>query len=99
RGQSYEVNVSATSIASEADIRSLVAEFHAAHERRYGHKAVDECVEVVNFKVTAVGSISKPRLHRLATNASTTVHPIETRNAWFGSDASVATPVYRRSEL
>jgi N-methylhydantoinase A len=62
RGQSYEVSVPVGAVASQDDLDKLAQAFHEAHRRRYGHMAVNEAVEIVNFKVTAVGEIPKPRL-------------------------------------
>ena len=50
------------SVHRPADLAALAAAFHEAHRRRYGHMAENEAVEIVNFKVTAVGAIPKPRL-------------------------------------
>jgi N-methylhydantoinase A len=99
RGQSYEVSVPVQEIASEKDVRRLVEAFHAAHERRYGHKAVDERVEIVNFKVTAVGAIPRPRLHKAEVDPIAHAIPIETRITWFNEADAVPTPVFRRSQL
>ncbi len=99
RGQSYEVSVPAPRIASTVDVRSLVDNFHAVHERRYGHKAVDERVEIVNFKITAVGAIPKPRLPPSRLEPAAIPAPVETRTAFFGEAGSRPTPVFRRSQL
>jgi N-methylhydantoinase A len=99
RGQSYEVSVPVPTIASQDDIRALVDSFHAVHERRYGHKAVDETVEIVNFKVTAVGAIPKPRLPAAPLSRASKLVPIETRSAWFGEAGHLPTPVFRRGQL
>ena len=46
-GQSFEVTVPGGSVAE------LVPAFHAAHERRYGHRIDDEPVEIVAVRVVA----------------------------------------------
>ena len=48
------------SCAGADDLAALIARFHAAHQRRYGHMAQAEAVEIVNFQVTAIGLIPKP---------------------------------------
>jgi N-methylhydantoinase A len=98
RGQSYEVSVPVGAVASAGDVERLAKAFHEAHRRRYGHMAANEAVEIVNFKVTAVGEIAKPRLNPAPIHAGGPPKPIERRQAYFGH-ALVDTPVFRRSEL
>ncbi|MGB6536759.1 MAG: hydantoinase/oxoprolinase family protein [Xanthobacteraceae bacterium] len=97
RGQSYEVNVPVSALQSNDDLVALAKRFHEAHRRRYGHMAQSEAVEIVNFQVTAVGSMPKPQFHETATSAQS-APPDETRTAYFGSDATEV-PVFRRSKL
>src|ERR1700738_3897139 len=66
RGQSYEVSVDLATLAQAAHIEDLIARFHAAHQRRYGHMAQAEAVEIVNFQVTAIGTMPRPRRQKLA---------------------------------
>lgn len=53
RGQSYELTVSGSTPGALADA------FHAAHERRYGHRD-DEIVEIVNVRLVARVPGGKP---------------------------------------
>ncbi len=99
RGQSYEVNVDVPSIRSADDLVQLANRFHDAHQRRYGHKATSEVVEIVNFKVTGVGMIAKPHLKPLSINVGAIANPVEYRDAYFGSRGMMKTPVYRRTDL
>jgi N-methylhydantoinase A len=98
RGQSYEVSVPVGPVAGKDDLDKLAQAFHEAHRRRYGHMAQNEAVEIVNFKVTAVGAIAKPRLEPLPIRAGIAPKPIELRQAWFGQHL-IETPVFRRSDL
>ena len=76
----------------------LAKAFHEAHRRRYGHMAVNEAVEIVNFKVTAVGLIPKPAMKAFdATDAEAKPH--ETRQAYFNAADARDVPVFRRSTL
>ena len=59
-GQSFELTVLGGTLAT------LVPAFHAAHERRYGHRIDDEPVEVVALRVTAVQRGSAPDLRERA---------------------------------
>jgi hypothetical protein len=44
--------------------------FRAAHDRTYGHGYSDQPTELVNFRLTAVGQIAKPRLREISTARS-----------------------------
>ncbi len=98
RGQSYEVSVPVTSLQSDADLAALAERFHDAHRRRYGHMAQSEAVEIVNFEVTAVGTIPKPQFQKLAPQERRP-KPHETRTAYFGPSEENKVPVFRRSAL
>jgi N-methylhydantoinase A len=100
RGQSYEVSVPVSGLQSDADIAVLAKRFHEAHRRRYGHMAASEAVEIVNFQVTAVGQIPKPRFDKIV--APDNVHPPaphEIRTAYFSAAGAIEAPVIRRSTL
>ncbi len=99
RGQSYEVNVPADAIRDAGDLKALAERFHDAHLRRYGHKATQEAIEIVNYKVTGVGVIPKAALKRAPLSAGAATAPVETRRAWFGEAGHVEAPVYRRADL
>jgi N-methylhydantoinase A len=98
RGQSYEVSVPVGAVATAHDLDKLAQAFHEAHRRRYGHMAQNEAVEIVNFKVTAVGEIAKPPLEPAPIRDGDAPKPIETRQAYFG-ESLVDTPVFRRGDL
>lgn len=100
RGQSYEVSVAAASLRSAQDIAALAARFHEAHQRRYGHKAQSEAVEIVNFQVTAVGEIPKPVLPAAPLpQQKVAAAPHAVRKAYFGPATGRDVPVFRRSDL
>ncbi len=56
-GQSFELTVP----GATAD--ELVRNFHAEHERRYGHRIDDEPVEIVNLRLVATVPGATPDLH------------------------------------
>jgi N-methylhydantoinase A len=100
RGQSYEVSVAVGGLRDDADIAALARRFHDAHRRRYGHMAESEAVEIVNFQVTAVGEIPKPRLQATAAPQQTPPpSPHEMRTAYFSPTDAIRVPVFRRSAL
>jgi N-methylhydantoinase A len=99
RGQSYEVVVAVSDIATRDDLRVLGERFHEAHLRRYGHKATSEAIEIVNYKVTGVGEIPKPEVNTHPLGPGDPPPPMERRAAWFGKAGRLETPVFRRADL
>jgi N-methylhydantoinase A len=98
RGQSYEVTVPVPRLREPGDIADLVRRFHEAHQRRYGHMAAAEAVEIVNFQATAVGLIPKPVVKRFE-KADMQGAPPQIRPVYFNASEAAETPVYRRSTL
>ena len=100
RGQSYEVGVPVAALDSDAAVAALGKRFHEAHRRRYGHMAEAEAIEIVNFQVTAVGQIPKPRFKTIEpARPAPPPTPHETRTAYFSPSAEIRVPVFRRAAL
>jgi len=99
RGQSYEVSVPVSRLATDEGLVELSRRFHDAHQRRYGHMALNEAIDIVNFKVTGIGEIAKPSLMKATIGVSEPPRPIETRTAFFGHFGMVEVRVYRRASL
>jgi N-methylhydantoinase A len=100
RGQSYEVSVPVADLRTDADLAALGKRFHEAHRRRYGHMAESEAIEIVNFQVTAVGQIPKPRFHKVEPpERAAAPLPHETRDAYFETGTVTRVPVFRRAAL
>jgi N-methylhydantoinase A len=98
RGQSYEVAVPVARLRGPQDMADLVKGFHEAHQRRYGHMAQAEAVEIVNFQVTAVALIAKPAWKTFE-RTDAPAKPHEARQAYFNAGDARAVPVFRRSTL
>jgi len=100
RGQSYEVSVPVAAMKNDADIAALRRRFHEAHRRRYGHMAESEAVEIVNFEVTAVGEIPKPKFNEIAIpQRPQPPASHEMRAAYFNPNGATQVPMFRRSVL
>jgi N-methylhydantoinase A len=99
RGQSYEVTVELGSLAQSQHIEDLIARFHAAHHRRYGHMAQAEAVEIVNFQATAIGMTPRPRLQKFAGVTDAQASPQAKRQAYFSGTEGCEVPVWWREDL
>ena len=90
-GQSWELIVDLPDAMGDAGTNAspswgerLIALFADVHDRRFGHRS-GGAVEIVSFRLAAVGRLAKPRLSPLpaATVRSTT--PIGKREVYFGN--------------
>ncbi len=62
-GQGYEITVPVPQTTlKEADKEVIASAFHGMHERQFGHKAVDQPVEIVNYRVSSFVRISRPEI-------------------------------------
>jgi N-methylhydantoinase A len=99
RGQSYEVSVPVPKLRSAADVAALMKRFHEAHRLRYGHMAQNEAVEIVNFQVTAIGMMRKPKSKKFKIARKRKLSPDDIRPVYFGAGRALQTPVFRRQAL
>ena len=85
---------------SEETLRQMIENFHQLHLRLYTYNLPKTSVELVNVRVSAIGSL--PR-HRLAETPNANGHqprPASTRPVQFARGSGfVDTPVYRRDTL
>ncbi len=62
-GQSYELGV-AVSDGLGGNVQQYVEDFHEAHKQRFSYASRDEPVEIVNLRLKAIGTTSKPQFQR-----------------------------------
>ncbi|MBI3976964.1 MAG: hydantoinase/oxoprolinase family protein [Chloroflexi bacterium] len=101
-GQSYELTVPVPGgELTRAHINQIVERFHVEHDRAYGRAAPEEPTEFVNLRLTAVGSIAKPRLRELSPNGAQPADALkEHRKVYFAEAAGyVSCPIYDRYHL
>ena len=55
-GQEYTINVR---VPATIDMAKIISDFHATHQRRYGHSSPDAPIELVNLRVAAFGALTK----------------------------------------
>jgi N-methylhydantoinase A len=91
-GQSFEIDVEHAPSVHEIESR-----FHEKHERRYGYAVRGEAVELVNARLTAVGSLA-PLLSSRDRTAAAVLSSVAERDVWIDG-AYISTPVYARETL
>ena len=85
----------------EKHIREIAGSFHAAHERLYTYSTPETPVEIMNIRVTAVGSVEKTGLNRKRKEDTDISGPFKgKRRVYFEEkDGFTETPVYDRMLL
>jgi N-methylhydantoinase A len=79
-------------------IESLVAAFHAEHDREYNFRRDDTSVDIYRLNLRAVGVVPKAEF-REHTGDGRPPDPVTRRTAWFEGTGPIDTPVYRRDHL
>jgi N-methylhydantoinase A len=90
-GQSWELVVDLPDTLDDAGAGAgpgwserLIALFAEVHDRRFGHRS-GGAVEIVSFRLAAVGRLAKPRLPPLPTAAARSTPPVAKRQVYFGT--------------
>jgi len=97
RGQAYELTVPIAQAVDQLQIDKITDDFGQVHERRYGHRADAEQIEIVNLRVSASFSLGKPRSVKLRAG-NRAVQARERRQVRFFAGA-LSTPVFDREKL
>ena len=92
KGQAYEITVPWLD-----NVEECVKAFHEKHEALYGFSSLDEPVEIVNLRVTAIGIMSKPEM-KYEVGKEYKPRPKYHREVYF-SDGWIETPIYARNKL
>lgn len=102
-GQAYEINIplpegpkGSEARIDSSFIRRLEAAFHEAHERRYGHVAEGEPIELVALRMRAVGPPERIELTRQPTEDGG--EPM-IRKVWFDREGPIEAKVINRNAL
>lgn len=98
-GQNFELPIALGHADPMPDAAAIRAAFFAEHERAYGFHNPADPVEIVNFRLVAVGRLAQPASRPARQGAVHPPAPTERRPVWFEADAAVDTPVYDRARL
>jgi N-methylhydantoinase A len=83
---------------NQEHLDAVIQRFHDTHRTLYGYDIPDEIVELVNFKVTAVGAVSKPQIRPLKRGGD--LAPKDTRSVYFKEAGGwVDCPIYQREDV
>lgn len=99
--QNYEIPIEVSYPFDKAAMENMIEKFNMEHEHSYGYCNRDMKVQMVNFRVSAIGEMEKPGLsaHKIEKDAAMPA-PIEYRKVLFDrQNEYIDTPVYSRKEI
>ena len=99
--QNYEIPIQVGFPFDQATLEAMIEAFHREHEHAYGYCNRNVCVQMVNFRVSAIGIMEKPDLAAVPlTPEAGLPEPMEQRKVLFDREEEfLDTNVYRRDEL
>lgn len=96
-GQNYETELELPGLVGDhAQLAATYEAFHQMHEATYGYRIPGAVVELISFKVTAIGVIPKPRL---ATVQTVSPEAPRERPVYFAGHGFVPCRLMRRAAL
>jgi N-methylhydantoinase A len=101
-GQNYELPVPWPDVPTpDALVKELTAGFERAHMQLYGYIAAEEPIQIVTFRLEAVGAVRRAEIRahpRASADVATAV--VGSRDVWLPeADSFVRCPVYDRERL
>lgn len=99
--QNYEIPIPVAFPFDGAAMADMVDRFHQEHEHAYGYCSREMPVQMVNFRVSAIGVMKKPDLAASPLEPDAPLpEPVEVRKVLFDREERfLETKVYHRSEL
>lgn len=100
--QNFEISIPVPAgEMTEETLAQALADFHAEHKRSYGYCKEDAIVQLVSYRVSAIGVIDKPDIKEKELHPEAPLPtPIEIRKVLFQNcDEYVDAPVYMRNDF
>jgi N-methylhydantoinase A len=99
--QNYEIPIGVNGNFSQEVMNKMIDKFHEEHNRSYGYFNKKMRIQMVNYRVSAIGDIVKPNLTESPINPNAKVlKPIDVRNVLFDQEKKyIPTNIYNRSDF
>lgn len=99
--QNYEIAIEVDAAMSLENMMQMIAKFHKEHNRSYGYYNEEMRIQMVNYRISAVGEIVKPNLkEEPVCPHSQPPEPMEIRQVLFdGEKQYLSTKVYQRTDI
>lgn len=99
--QNYELTISINKgKLNESDLNELKKAFGNAHEHAYGYQDKERPVQIVNYRLSAIGLSDKPQIGHIQECSASVLKENEVRQVRFEKQCKfIETPVYLRDDL
>ena len=100
--QNYEISIEIPALEFNMEVlEGLIDSFHREHKRAYGYYDCRKKVQMVNYRVSAIGSITKPDLVEYPLSEDIALpSPAECRMVRYeGCNEFIETKVYQRKDI
>jgi len=98
-GQNFELAIGLGNADPLPNADEIRQRFFAEHERAYGFHNPADPVEIVNFRLLAIGRLRQPATPPAAPRPGAAPQAGGERMVWFTAEGAQATPVYDRAVL
>jgi N-methylhydantoinase A len=98
-GQNFELAITLGNAEPLPAADTIKQRFFAEHERAYGFHNPADPIEIVNFRLIAVGKLRQPASRPGEPRKSGALQAASRRAVWFSADAAQDTAVYDRATL
>jgi N-methylhydantoinase A len=98
-GQNFELAIGLGNADPLPPAEAIRQRFFAEHERAYGFHNPADRIEIVNFRLIAVGRLRQPAARASEPRKSGNAQAASSRKVWFAPDAAEDTPIYDRAAL
>jgi N-methylhydantoinase A len=98
-GQNFELAIGLGHADPLPTVEAIKHSFYAEHERAYGFHNLADPIEIVNFRLMAVGKLRQPATRPCEARTSGAPAATSRRPVWFSADVAQDIPVYDRATL
>ncbi|MDX6589451.1 MAG: N-methylhydantoinase [Solirubrobacterales bacterium] len=98
-GQNFELAIGLGNAQPLPPAEAIRQRFFAEHERAYGFHNPADPIEIVNFRLIAVGKLRQPAARASEPRKNGKVQAASHRKVWFAPDTAEDTPIYDRAIL
>lgn len=100
RMQNYELSIAVPEgQLDSATLDEIYNSFHAEHEKSYGYCDRTQEIELVNFRLSAIGKRMKPELQWKTPESGGSFVPYSSRNVYFRNYGFIDCPIYQKDSL
>jgi N-methylhydantoinase A len=98
-GQNFELPIALGRAEPLPAVEDIRQRFLAEHDRAYGFHNPTDPVEIVNFRLIAVGRLRRPAARPGEPRTGPTPRASDERPVWFAPEQAQPTPIYDRAAL